>query len=127
MTVETIKEMLGQLAEIRAALAAHDLAKQEAIDGVLTPEIRQQIADIETEFDGLTDSAKKAASELEAHLKAAVIEHGATVKAAGLQAVFSNGRTSWDTRALDGYAAAHPEVAQFKVVGSPSVSIRVTK
>ncbi len=39
-------------------------------------------------------------------------------------AVWSKGRETWDTKSLDGYALAHPEIASLRKVGDPSVSIR---
>ena len=65
--------------------------------------------------------------ELREQIKAAVIANGATVKGSMYQAVYVKGRDSWDTKALDGYAAAHPEIIQFRTTGNPSVTIRSVK
>ena len=59
-----------------------------------------------------------------AEVKADVLAHGETVKGAHLMAVWVKGRTSWDSKRLDGYAAAHPEIETFRSVGEPSVTIR---
>lgn len=56
-----------------------------------------------------------------------VLEKGESIKGELLQAVFSKGRTTWDTPALAGYAIAHPELNKLKKVGKPSVSIREVK
>lgn len=56
-----------------------------------------------------------------------VLEKGESIKGELLQAVFSTGRTTWDTKALVGYAVAHPEIEKLKKVGKPSVSIREVK
>ena len=97
--------------------------KQNAIDAVLTDDIKAQLAAIDAEFDPLTDAVNETAGVLEGEVKIAVLSHGASVKGE-YTAVFSRGRTSWDTKALNGYAAAHPEIEQFRKVGNPSVSIR---
>lgn len=54
----------------------------------------------------------------------AVLGKGGSVKGKELQAVYSNGRTTWDGQKLAGYAIAHPEIEKLKKVGKPSVSIR---
>lgn len=65
-----------------------------------------------------------AIAEQEAAVKAAVLTHGASVKGAHLQAVWSKGRVSWDTKKLDGLMIAVPQLAQCRSEGAPSVSIR---
>lgn len=57
-------------------------------------------------------------------IKEAVLKIGNTVPGSFLQAVWNKGRTSWDTKALVGYAVSHPELNGLKKVGNPSVSIR---
>lgn len=41
-----------------------------------------------------------------------------------LMAVYSQGRITWDSAGLDGYALVHPEILSLKKVGKPSVTIR---
>ena len=73
-------------------------------------------------FDYLENKSEYDA--LEAEVKQEVIEAGQTIKGSCLQACYAKGRVSWDTKMLDGYVVAHPEVEQFRKVGEPSVSIR---
>jgi hypothetical protein len=61
---------------------------------------------------------------LESEVRLAVLAHGETVKGDKYKAVFSKGRVTWDTKGLDGFAVAHPEIETLKRVGNPSVSIR---
>ena len=117
-------EKLNALYKKKAALEVVRLEKEKLIDGVLTPEIRKQIADIEAEFSDKTMAVTADIQALEGEIKQEVVSGGETVKGDYLMAVFAKGRVSWDTKALDGYVAAHPEVAQFRKVGEPSVSIR---
>ena len=58
---------------------------------------------------------------------AGVFTIGATVKANGLMAVYNKGRVSWDSKLLDGYAVAHPEILAARKEGDPSVTIRTVK
>ena len=90
----------------------------------MTPEIKAQISEVEAEFEPQEDAIKEKSSELETSVRDEVVELGQSVKGIALQAVFMNGRISWDTKGLDGYIVAHPELEQFRKQGNPSVSIR---
>lgn len=118
-----ILSKLEQLKELDAKAEIVRLDKKAAIDGVLTPEIRAQLAAIDAEFDQKEESVSRAIAEVEAEIKLAVLSAGETVKGA-YTAVYAKGRVSWDSKALAGYAAAHPEIERFKSIGAPSVSIR---
>jgi len=52
------------------------------------------------------------------------ISVGESVKGSHLQVVYSSPRVTWDTKGLDGYAIAHPEITIFRREGKPSASIR---
>jgi hypothetical protein len=114
---------LEQLKELDAHREIIRLDKQAAINSVLTDEIKTQLRAIDAEFDPITENINNTVGVIEAEIKEAVLSHGVTVKGA-YTAIYANGRVSWDTKALDGYAAAHPEIERFKTTGSPSVSIR---
>lgn len=119
-----IKVKLDLLAEFRAAVDMANLEKQELINSVLTPEIRAKIADIEAESQLMINAAEKNAAALEADIKAAVIENGATVKGAHYQAVYAKGRVSWDNKTLEGLMIAIPQLERARKIGEPSVSLR---
>jgi capsule polysaccharide export protein KpsE/RkpR len=121
---EQIKKKLTQLEELDAQYEIIRLDKQAAIDAVLTDEIKAQLAAIDAEFDPMSSAVQETIGKLEAEVKVAVLSYGETVKAAKYKAIFGNGRVSWDTKGLDGFRVAHPEIEAFRKVGSPSVSIR---
>ncbi len=104
-----------------------DLVSQEKaalIDEVLTPEIKEKLAEIDAEFEPKIEQLLQEKSQLEAEIKDEVLNAGRTIKGTYHSFVWSKPRVSWDTKALDGYALAHPEIAQFRAEGSPSVSVR---
>ncbi len=101
--------------------------KQALIDSVLTPEIREQLAEVDAEFDPKIAELNMTLSILEAQIKAQVLEAGRTIKGSLHSFTFSRPRVSWDTRGLDGYAMAHPEILRFRKEGNPSVSVRGVK
>lgn len=121
------KEKLNELAEMRAQVDLIALEKKKLIDGLIPPEILQQIADVETEFAPKFESMQKSISAVEEAIKQETIALGTTIHGDLLDAVFASGRESWETKGLDGYMVAHPEIAQFKKKGNPYVTIRARK
>ena len=140
----TIQEKLEKLAELHNFITMYETTKndtkqlldgeiQTLINSVLTPEILAKVADIKAEFQPKYDllendstfvANKAAADALTAEIKDEVVALGETVKGSCLMAVYAKGRVSWDDKALEGYAAAHPEIQPFRKVGNPSESIR---
>jgi len=66
-------------------------------------------------------------AELAKVVTEAVLDKSESVKGEKLQAIFSKGRTTWNTTKLAGFAIAHPEINELKKVGKSSVSIREVK
>lgn len=97
--------------------------RQADLNLALPPEVKATLEAINRSYDERLKDLDDSISRLEAAIRVAVLAAGQTVKGV-YTAVFNKGRVSWDTKALDGYAAAHPEIAQFKKAGDPSVSIR---
>ena len=122
---EQIQYKLDELADFKAQVDALNLRKKAAIDEILTPELRAEIEGIELEYSAKSEGAQSNISELESAIKEMVIEHGMTVKGEFIMAVRNKGRETWDSKKLSGYAAAHPEIEQFKKVGNPTVSFRM--
>lgn len=120
---EQVLAKLEQLKELDAHKDVVRLDKQAAIDSVLTDEIKNQLRAIDAEFDPIIENLNTTIGVIETDVKQMVLKAGETVKGE-YTAVYNKGRVSWDTKSLNGYAAAHPEVEQFKKVGNPSVSIR---
>ncbi len=98
--------------------------KQKIVDGVLTPEIKKRLEEIDAEFATKSEAVDGNIETLEAEIKADVLAHGESVKGERFQAVWSKGRQTWDSKGLTSYAEAHPEVLEFQKTGDPSVSIR---
>ena len=106
--LESCQQDLDEL-EDQAFLACPDLNMRRH-------EILQGISTISEKNTGLT----KVITE-------AVISKNKSITGEKLQAVFSKGRTTWDSQELEGFALAHPEINKLKKVGKPSVSIREVK
>lgn len=116
--------MLDLLAEYQSQHDILRLDKEALIADVIPDEVKAKIAEIEAEFADKIEIVNENISGIEATIKHEVADYGKTIKGTRLMAVWSKGRTSWDTKALEGYGAAHPEILTFCKVGEPSVSIR---
>jgi hypothetical protein len=116
-------ENLNKLAELDAQRNITEMEKEKLVQSVLTPEIKQHLRDIDDEFAPQLEAINNERSQIEAEVRNDVMVSGESVKGDFYRASYVQGRTLWDTKALDGYAAAHPEIVQFKKEGAPSVRI----
>lgn len=119
-----IKQLLNELDDLRAAQTALFLQRQEAVNRVLTPEIKAELAEIDAEFADKAETAQTKAAEIETRLREMVIAHGKTVKGAHLQAIFTKPRVTWDNHMLEGMMAIIPQLREARKEGAPSVSFR---
>lgn len=99
-------------------------ARYNELKASIMAQIAPELAALDAEFAPLRDAAATVVAEAERDLRAAVLIAGQTIKGEFTTATFTKGRVSWDTKALDGYAAAHPEIERFRKVGDPSVTLR---
>ena len=120
-------ELLEQLANVEAQAALINIHFDDLRKAILTEEIQAQLAEIEAERAETMKSVAAGLETIRQQVKDAVLANGATVKGSMFQAVYVKGRDIWDVKALDGYAAAHPEILPFRTTGSPSVTIRGVK
>ena len=124
--MENVIAKLDQLAEIKAAAEVTRL-DYEAKRAEILRAVQAELDALEAEFQPLLDAAQNRAEALEAEIKQDVLAHGASVKGRQFYAVYNRGRVSWDTARLDRFAAAHPEVKEFRKEGQPSVSLRLVE
>lgn len=125
--MDTPQSKLDRLADFRAQRDLLEVKRNEMIDTILTPEIRQQLADIQAEFNLKVSAVEENISDLEGQIKQDVLCLGTTQKGAILEAVWVSGRITWDNRNLDAYALEHPEIIRFRKKGDDYVTIRARK
>jgi hypothetical protein len=119
-----ISEKIDQLANYQAQRDVLDLEKQALIDQLIPPEIKARIEEIEAEFGGKREVVDEKIIELENEIKDEVLRNGASAKGTFLRVVYHTGRVTWDTKSLDAYARARPEVLEFRKQGEPFISIQ---
>jgi len=122
--METIIAKLEELAELRAARTLTRLDYEQRRAEILKA-VQAELDAVEAEYAPLFETADERVAALEAEIKEAVAEAGQSVKHGGIQAVYTRGRTTWDTRGLTRYAEPHPEINDYRREGKPSVSIRI--
>ena len=119
-----IGEKLKKLETFYAQRDALEGEKQALVDQVLTPEIKKRLDEIDAEMTAKAEAVEANIGALEAEIKADVLAHGESVKGESVQAVWSKGRVTWDSKGLTAYSEGHPEILEFQKTGEPSVSLR---
>ena len=119
------KELLNEYTNNLAGIDLLNSERQAMIDKVITPEIKAKLAEIDEEIDPIIEKFNARAAELADLIKAEVIVAGQTISGDHHMAVYSKPRVSWDSKGLEGYAVAHPEILVFRSEGNPSVSLKV--
>ena len=122
--MDTIIEKLNKYADLQATTDLINMEFDKLRDGILTPGIKAELNAIEAERSTSLDAANEGMNKIQAEIKSDVVNHGSTVKSEHIQAIFVNPRITWDTKRLDGYAAAHPEIVQFRKIGKPTVRLK---
>lgn len=119
-----VKDDLNKLSELFAERDYLVIQKSALMREAMPVEVKQKMDDIDAEFFSKLETITENIYNMEKGIKESVLSIGEAAKGAFLQAVFIKGRVSWDTKGLDGYAVAHPEILVFKKTGEPSVSIK---
>jgi len=121
-----VADLLDQLAELRAAVASLN-ADRRAREVEILAAVQPELDALAAEYEPLVATATERAAGLETAIKAAVLHAGHTVKGQHYMAVYAAGRTSWDTKKLQGLALVHPEISACASKGDPTVSFRSVK
>jgi hypothetical protein len=119
-----ITQKLDQLANFQAQRDVLELEKQSLIEQLIPPEIKDRIAEIKAEFTGKREAVEDNIAALEADIREQVIRQGASAKSTFLRVVYHSGRVTWNTKSLDAYARARPEILEFRKQGQPFVTIQ---
>jgi hypothetical protein len=115
---------LSEMADLEAGIDALRFQMEDEIAEIYPVELMAQVDLVRLRYEQDQKQTQARIAELKEKVKAGVLLLGRSVRGVGAQAIWIKPRVSWDTRALAGYAAAHPEIERFRKVGKPSVSIR---
>lgn len=120
-----IEKMLDELHDLQCKADDLRFAKDSEIQNAIPADIQKIIDAIEeTYMDRVTD-VNEEISLLTNEIKEQVKATGESVKGSHLMAVYTKPRVTWDTKGIEGFSVAHPEINAFRKIGEPSVSIKV--
>lgn len=119
-------ELAERLERLQAARAAAVPVQKEYAErqAAIMEQVRSLLETLDAEFADRLQASREEVSRLEAEARASVLAYGASFRHAGVHAVYSRPRVTWDSRGLARYVETHPAVAEFRRVGKPSVSLR---
>lgn len=118
-----IEARLDELADIRKAEAL-TRAEYEARRIEILQKVQAELDALEAEYQPVLETSAARLAQLEAAIRHDVLRHGANISGHRLQALYSASRVTWDPEGVAHYAAAHPDLLQFRRQGEPSVAIR---
>lgn len=87
-------EKLNRLSDLQAQADVIRLRYQELRDGIMTPEIKAALAEVDAEEATTIEAVSAGIASLTDEIKQEVVASGASVKGSFLQAVWTKGRTS---------------------------------
>lgn len=121
---EHIADKLKRLENLKGAA---DVARldYESKRAEILKQIQSQLDALDSEYMPLLESAEENIATLENEIKTDVLLYGESVSGGMYRATFTKGRVSWDNEGIEKYAAAHPDVMQFRKQGQPIVTLRV--
>lgn len=111
------------LAEARAEAAALEAEYRAARSAVLA-QVMDQLSAVDAAYADRLRDATEAAAKNEEALRALLLRLKHSVTLAGIRAVYTAGRVTWDSKKMENYSQLHPEVREFRKVGKPIVALR---
>lgn len=121
--MDNISELIDRYSDMIAQLDAIRLRFQDLRDSLITDEIKEQFAEINAEEQTALSALNEGLEKLEKQIKQMVLISGETQEGEFHQFRFVQGRTTWNTKLLEGYAVADPKLMALKKIGKPTVSI----
>lgn len=90
-------------------------------------ELMKEFAAKQALFESENAEMIQTIEKLKENIKTEILEKQESVTYSGLKVIWSKGKTTWDTKALNGYLKKHPELEKFRKVGNPVVSFSLQK
>ena len=119
-----IVTQLDALAALQARHARLQADHTAARLAALPARVRQRLQELDAYYAADLATLERELAAATTLIKAAVLEHGHSIRGERLQAVYVQGKASWDDSALQGYSLVHPEILRCRTVGKASVQLR---
>lgn len=117
-------EILAKLEEAYSERDVLNLEQARLLDEAMPQEVKARIAEIGAEFLPMHQAVDEKIAALEEQAKQAVIRSGQTIKSKYIQAVYSKGRVTWDSKKLEGLMMIVPQLEGARKVGEPTVRLQ---
>lgn len=121
------EDLIEKYADLNERLTMLNANMIELLEKAVTPEVKKAQEDIKTEFTPMIEAVQTELATVKAEIERHVLEVTATWKGSRYMATWNKGRETWDGKALDGFAMAHPEILAAKKIGNPTVTFRQVK
>jgi hypothetical protein len=119
-----IEKMLDELHDLQCKADYLRITKDSEIKGAIPADIQKIIDSIEEKYFEIVMDVDEEISLLTNEIKEQVKATGESVKGTHLMAMYTKPRVTWDSKGIEGFSVAHPEINVFRKVGEPSVSIK---
>ena len=121
---EHVTSKLERLSNLRGAA---DLARldYESKRARILKQVQAELDALDMEYKPVIEATEENIAALENEIKTDVLLYGESVTGGSYRATYTQGRVSWDNDGMTKYAAAHPDVLQFRKQGQPIVTLRV--
>lgn len=120
-------QKLDAIAEYESQLDYLNAEQQRLLDEAIPAEVKARLSEIRAEFGGKSEAVAANIAALKDEISAEVLASGETAKGEHYMAVWNKGRTTWDSKKLDGMASIIPQLNDARKVGEPTVSFRSVK
>ena len=112
MPIATVSELLDVLSELKEHREALRQEKQTERETILAP-VKEELNTMEMKYQDWMNSLGAGNNGTE-HNQGYGCFPGGFRKGKYLHAIYMQGRVSWDTKRLDSFSVAHPEILNFR-------------
>jgi len=118
-----LAERVERLQLAREEAKVIDIEYNKRRDAILAS-VQPLLDAVECEFKDRLRASAEEMSQSEADVREAAVAFGSNFQHAGLKITYSKARVTWDQARISKYMETHPEIAEFRKVGKPWVSLR---
>ena len=122
-----IKDYLEQLFELREGIVEVNALWDEKEFSLIPEDLRKELESLKGQREISLATLLLNETSLTKKVKSLNVQHESSVKGEDLSAIFNKGRVTWDSKGLEGFMVAHPEIEAFRKVGKAYCTIRKVK
>lgn len=127
-TEEEVRTLLAKVTEMRMQVTAAEASWDRMREELIPDEVKQKIEELGQEMAPKIAEMAEELDRVEKELRDMVARYGQTVTGLKFQVVYFSPKPVWNEKALEGYAAAHPDINALKTMSEAKAQIRaVTK